>query len=275
MGSPGLLGALAASSVCVLLALVWLLTHSLGPTRRSGNTLRRPGLPAGVVGPSILGLGWLGRRLGTDMFLASAKASFNLVFIRSVQATGTAAGAPGWLMSPCQCQAPLRCWPKGPRLVLAQRLVDCGVSAAARGSLGRASRQTAEPRDGPAFFAVATPWYALAAQPMAWPFLGGFFGFQQSGALHLRCCTATPGLGTSICLGACCCCLPVASIGPLPCQGPRLLAAGAWWRKATQTSQLAPFLPGLVPVVYVCFFSAAATKLLAYIAAAVPAGSAA
>jgi len=60
------------------------------------------------------------------------------------------------------------------------------------------------------FFAVATSLVnALAAQPMAWLFVVGFFGFQQSlERVHLRAVRHARALVLLSALGACCCWLP-------------------------------------------------------------------
>jgi len=257
--------ALAASSV--VLAGFGLLLTIAGPDEASGQRWRRAWLAAAVLALNPGWVGW-GRSSVTDMFLASAiSLSLFGFFLSYSQQERPWLRRLGYVAMPVF--SAIAVLAKGPVGLVLPGLVIV-VFLLLQGQLWVVLRQMPMLAMALLFFAVATPWYALAAQAHGMAFLGGFFGFSNleryTSVLYGHAGPWYFYLPWCLLL-----LLPWSFYWPLAVARLGYWRLG-WRRKQPRASQLAPFCLVWFLVVLL-FFSAAATKLAGYILPLVPAGA--
>lgn len=200
--------ATAASAVVLAgFALLW-----ISGSDQAGQLIRwqRAWLGAGVLALNPGWVGW-GRISVTDMFLASAITLCLFGFFLSYSQPERP-----WLRRLGYGAMPVfsavAVLAKGPVGLVVPGLV-IGVFLLCQGQLRAVFRQMPILAMALVFLAVASPWYVLAARPMAWPSWVDSSG-SATWSVTPPCSMATPGPGTSTCPGFCCCCCP----GPVFCR---------------------------------------------------------
>jgi len=217
----------------------------VGPTRQAGNAGERAWLAAAVL--ALHPVFWVGGpQLGDRHVPGERDKPQFILFLPQLQPTERP-WLRGWVMSPCQCSAPLRCWPRG-AVGWSARSGDCGFFCCCRGSYGSCCARCRCLAMALLFFAVPPHWLRAGCQAHGkWPFWVVFFGFPAIWSVTPPCCTAHAGplycLSALVAAGCCC---PGRSIGPCPSPG-----LGYWrWaggRKAAPSFPVGPVLPGLFP----------------------------